>query len=117
MRVELVWLKVGHSVSCALDLKYIKTEIQLITYESPYKEKKTAYKMCVALRLYIQLGYGLDGRRVGVRLPLRIKDLFLLHEIQTGSMAYQSPVQLIPRAVSLGVNAHSAPSSAEVKKD
>jgi hypothetical protein len=68
----------------------------------------------------IATGYGLDGRRVGVRVPVEVRFLFSLHVVQTGYGA-QPPIQWVPGTLSPGVKRpgreadHLPPTSAEVK--
>jgi hypothetical protein len=66
-------------------------------------------------------GYGVDGRGVGVRVPVG-KYFFSLHVVQTGSGSNPASYPMTPRALSLEVKRpgreadHSPPTSAEVKK-
>jgi hypothetical protein len=65
-------------------------------------------------------GYGMDGRRVGVRVPLRAQ-FITLQVVQTGSGAHPASYLMVLGALSQevkwqGLQAdHSPPTSAEVK--
>jgi hypothetical protein len=64
----------------------------------------------------------LDDRGTRVRFPAGPGNFSLHHRVQTGSEPTQSPIQWVPRDLSIGVKRpgyeadHSPPSSAEVKE-
>jgi hypothetical protein len=69
----------------------------------------------------IAIGYGLDDRGAGVRVP-KGQEFCLLHVVQTGSGGTQTPIQWEQEALSPGVKRpgpeadHSPATSDEVKK-
>jgi hypothetical protein len=68
----------------------------------------------------IPAGYWLDGRGVGVRVPVRARFFFSTSATPVLGLT-QPPIQRVPRTLSLGVKQpgreayHSPPTSAEVK--
>jgi hypothetical protein len=69
----------------------------------------------------VATGYGLDGRGVGVRVPVGGR-IYLLQVVQTGSGVHPTSYPINTGALSPGVKRqgreadHSPPTSAEVKK-
>jgi hypothetical protein len=70
----------------------------------------------------IAIGYGLDDRGVGVRVPVRSKNFLFSKSSRPALGSTKSPIQWVPRSLSPGVKRqgreadHSPPASAEVKK-
>jgi hypothetical protein len=70
----------------------------------------------------IAIGYGLDDRRVGVRVPVGSRIFCSQTSSRPALGPTQPPIQGVPRALSSGVKRpwrefdHSLPTSAEVKK-
>jgi hypothetical protein len=68
---------------------------------------------------HLATGYGLDDRRVGVRVPVGSKNCFIFRVAHTGSGAHPSayPMDISPEIKRPGREAeYSPPTSAEVKK-
>jgi hypothetical protein len=69
----------------------------------------------------IATGYGLDGRGVGVRVPVG-SIIFFFHVVQTGSGTHPASYPMGTGVIFPGVKRsvreadHSAPTSAEIKK-
>jgi hypothetical protein len=91
-------------------LKYIQTKIRV-----HFNIRRGDSKVGIAT------GYGLDGRRVGVRVPVGSK-IYLLQVVRTGSGAHPASYSMgtkgfFPEEQRPGREAdHLPPSSAEVKK-
>jgi hypothetical protein len=70
----------------------------------------------------IATGYGLDGRGVGVRVPVGVKNFLFSVSSRPALRFIQPPIQWVPVVISARVKRprreadHSPPASAEVKK-